>query len=105
MKNFIKNYQTLLGSLLLVVAIGYSHFKIIEEIQSKESRLAEEFSVKLIADIDLLAIKTDTDLGMLIRNQKVVTDNQGLISSRLAYIAERQELMENHPHWISHLYD
>lgn len=105
MKNFIKNYQTLLGSLLLVVAIGYSHFKIIEEIQSKESRVAEEFSVKLIADIDLLAIKIDTDLGMLIENQRVITDNQGLISSRLAYITERQELMENHPHWISHLYD
>jgi hypothetical protein len=105
MKNFIKNYQTLLGSLLLVVAIGYSHFKIIEEIQSKESRVAEEFSMKLIADIDLLAIKIDTDLGMLIENQRVITDNQGLISSRLAYITERQELMENHPHWISHLYD
>ena len=105
MKNFIKNYQTLLGSLLLVVAIGYSHFKIIEEIQSKESRVAEEFSVKLIADIDLLAIKIDTDIGMLIENQRVITDNQGLISSRLAYITERQELMENHPHWISHLYD
>ena len=105
MKKFIKNYQTLLGSLLLVVAIGYSHFKIIEEIQSKESRVAEEFSVKLIADIDLLAIKIDTDLGMLIENQRVITDNQGLISSRLAYITERQELMENHPHWISHLYD
>ena len=105
MKNFIKNYQTLLGSLLLVVAIVYSHFKIIEEIQSKESRVAEEFSVKLIADIDLLAIKIDTDIGMLIENQRVITDNQGLISSRLAYITERQELMENHPHWISHLYD
>ena len=106
MKNLIKDYQILLGSLLLIMIVGLSHLAIMEEIQSrdtKESKIIEEFTAKLSSDLDLLKIKRDIDL--IIKNQNAITDNQGLLNSKLEYIRDRQELMEKHPHWVSHLYD